>query len=134
MTRAALLLVVTVLTLMTDEAQGSWKLTAASSQPGFGQFFQQACLSPSVLAHKQHMCCAVDMWVACPETALQPQPGWVHLSTLSSFFCPYWTVKYHSLGGNLAEVDGWVAGLALCFCFRKDLSSSFSKMDVLWES
>jgi len=33
MTRAALLLMVTILTLVVDEAQGSWRLIAAGSQP-----------------------------------------------------------------------------------------------------
>lgn len=57
----------------------------------------------------------------------QLQPGWVHLSTLSSFLCPYWTVKYHSRGRSLAEVDGWVARLAPCIHFRKDSLSVILK-------
>lgn len=60
MTRAALLLVVTVLTLMTDEAQGSWKLTAASSQPCFGQIVFSAGMSLSICPSTQAayvLCC-----------------------------------------------------------------------------
>lgn len=101
MTRAALLLVVTVLALMVDEAQGSWRLIAAGSQPlrSFWTVFSaDIFLSVCPSTQAAYMLCTRHVgslpknctlaFIQCLQQS-QLQPGWVHLSTLSSFLCPY---------------------------------------------
>lgn len=73
MRRAALLLVLAVLTFVVDEAQDSWRLIAAASQ-SLGRFWTDIFFCTHLSLHLS--CCAPGMWVACPETALYPS-SWV---------------------------------------------------------
>lgn len=102
MTKATLLLVVSVLALMVDETQSYWRLIAAGSQT-LGSFWTDSYSSNIFLficpiTQAVYMLCTRYVGNLPRNCTLsfiqslqqsQPQPGWVHLSTLTSFFCPY---------------------------------------------
>lgn len=109
---------------MIDEAQGSWGIN-------YSRFPNCRHFSLHLSAHRLQTCCAPGMWVAYLETTLCPsssvsssqsQPGWVCLSTLPSYLCPYWTAKYHNWGRSWAEVNGQLDGPAPCFHLKDSLS------------
>lgn len=104
-----MLLVLAVLTFIVDEAQNCWRLITAASQ-SLARFWTDSWFCRHLSLHLS--CYAPGMWVACPETTFYrssrvSQLGCVSVSTLPSFLCPSWIVKYHSRGRSLAELDGW---------------------------
>lgn len=117
---------------MVDEAQGSWGLITTDSQPA--DIFLKTFFSLSIPTHRlAHMLCTRHKL----HFVLPPMHPPVchsldgHLSTLPSYFCPYWTSKYHNWGRSWAEVNEWLDGPAPCFHLKKDLLSVFLKHEPL---